>query len=148
MLMIDITQFGRMVEGLGDEMVPWWIGPHVRDYAGLARSTAVLQAAQEAHAIGAAPQPARAALCARITETAAVLRVASRVEGGGALTAGAMASLSAEIDEYCGTPPRPHPLSEALLAVAQYASSLKETDRAKAPLVTVVERLQKSVSAR
>jgi hypothetical protein len=41
MLINSYTRFG-FVEGLGDEEIPWWIAPYVRDFAALAKSTAVL----------------------------------------------------------------------------------------------------------
>jgi hypothetical protein len=42
MLINSYTRFG-FVEGLGDEEIPWWIAPYARDFAALAKSTAVLQ---------------------------------------------------------------------------------------------------------
>jgi hypothetical protein len=41
MFINSYTRFG-LVEGLGDEEIPWWIAPYVRDFAALAKSTVVL----------------------------------------------------------------------------------------------------------
>ena len=132
----------RMVEGLGDEEIPWWIAPYVRNFVELAQSAAVLGAVRQA-----TPAPALMALTHRIAQTAAVARIAARMKAGEALSAGVSAALSAEIDEYCGTPPRPHHLNQAALAVALVASSLPEKDAAKSVLINEAERLQ-GLSAR
>lgn len=136
-----------MVLGLGDgdDKFTYAAGTHIDigDFAALAKSTAVLQEFQ----VPPAHRIARATLLARVRETAAFVRVAGRVDGG-ALSAGAGASLRAEIDEYCGTPPRPHHVAEALLTMSLVAASLTEKDGAKAFLVGEVERLQKSAGAR
>jgi hypothetical protein len=136
MLINSYTRFGY-VEGLGDEEIPWWIAPYVHNLTALAKSTAVLEN------LAAAPEPALAALTRRLAETAAVARVAAHVKGNEALTAGVSATLAAEIDEYCGTPPRPHRLHQAGLAVSLIASSLQANDPAKAVLVSQAERLQR-----
>jgi len=39
MLILGNTRIHGLVEGLGDEEIPWWIAPHVRDFAALAKST-------------------------------------------------------------------------------------------------------------
>ena len=135
------TRFGT-VEGLGDEEIPWWIAPYVRDFAALARSTALLEAAQR---VRSDPMPGRA-LSARIVEAAAIARVAARMgEGGKQLLAGVTSVLRAEIDDYCGTPPRPHLVVQAALAVSLIASSLRENDAAKPLLVAEAEKLQKGL---
>jgi hypothetical protein len=126
------TRFG-MVEGLGDEEIPWWLAPYVRDAAALARSSAVLEAKNNA----AAERLAR-----RITEIAGVARVAAHMKGNEGLAGGVNSALTAEIDEFCGTPPRPHHLNQAALAVALIASSLEANDPAKAALVAQADRLQ------
>jgi hypothetical protein len=138
MLINSYTRFG-FVEGLGDEEIPWWIAPYVRDFAALAKSTAVLQSLNPA----AAPEPALASLTRRLAETAAVARVAAHVKGNEALAAGVSAALAADIEEYCGTPPRPHRLHQAALAVSLIAASLEVNDPAKTVLVNQAERLQK-----
>jgi hypothetical protein len=133
MLFINgFTRFG-MVEGLGDEEIPWWIAPYVRDAAALARSSAVLETKNNA----AAERLAR-----RITEIAGVARVAAHMKGNEGLAGGVNSALAAEIDEFCGTPPHPHRLNEAALAVALIASSLEAGDPAKAALVAQADRLQ------
>jgi hypothetical protein len=137
------TRFGY-VEGLGDEEIPWWIAPYVRDFAALARSSAVLEATAHA-AAGPAPEPALMALTTRLAQTAAVARVAAHVDGGKQLSAGVSGALSADIDEFCGTPPRPHHLQQAALAVALIASSLGAKDPAKAALIAEAERLQQKL---
>jgi len=126
------TRFG-MVEGLGDEEIPWWLAPYVRDAAALARSSAVLEAKNNA----AAERLAR-----RISEIAGVARVAAHMKGNEGLAGGVNSALTAEIDEFCGTPPRPHHLNQAALAVALIASSLEANDPAKAALVAQADRLQ------
>ena len=35
-LINGFTRFGT-VEGLGDEEIPWWLAPYVRDFANLAK---------------------------------------------------------------------------------------------------------------
>ena len=133
MLFINgFTRFG-MVEGLGDEEIPWWIAPYVRDAAALARSSAVLETKNN----GAAGRLAR-----RISEIAGVARVAAHMKGNEGLAVGVYSALTAEIDEFCGTPPHPHRLNEAALAVALIASSLEQNDPAKAALVAQTDRLQ------
>lgn len=133
------------VDGLGDEEIPWWIAPHVRDFVALAKSSAVLTAKQAA-ADSPAPHAALAALALRVSQTAAVARVAAHVEGGKQLGAGVASALRAEIDEYCGTPPRPHHLNQAALTVALIAAGLEDRDPAKGALVTEAERLQQKLS--
>ena len=140
MLINSYTRFG-LVEGLGDEEIPWWIAPYVRDFAALAKSTAVLQNLNPV----AAHEPALASLTRRIGETAAVARVAAHVKGNDALSAGVNATLAAEIDEFCGTPPRPHRLNQAALAVSLIAASLEANDPAKTVLVNQAERLQQKM---
>jgi hypothetical protein len=132
----------RMVEGLGDEEIPWWIAPYVRNFVELAKSSAVLGAVNH---LGKNPvaEPALMSLRQRIAQTAAVARIAVHVKAGEALSAGVSAALSAEIDEFCGTPPRPHHLNQAALAVSLMASSLAEKDPAKEVLISEAERLQK-----
>ena len=133
MLVINgFTRFG-MVEGLGDEEIPWWLAPYVRDAAALARSSAVLEAKNNA----AAERLAR-----RISEIAGVARVAAHMRGNEGFASGVSSALTAEIDEFCGTPPRPHHLNQAVLAVALIASSLEANDPAKAALVAQADRLQ------
>jgi hypothetical protein len=133
--------FGR-VEGLGDEEVPWWIAPYVRNFVALAKSSAVLELARGVVDGAHTPQPALAALTARLAQTAAFARVAAHITDGKQLAGGISGALAAEIDEYCGTPPRPHHVGQAALAVALLASSLQQRDPAKAVLVTEAERLQ------
>ena len=70
MFINSYTRFG-LVEGLGDEEIPWWIAPYVRDFAALAKSTAVLNPA-------AAHEPALASFTRRIAGTAAVARADTR----------------------------------------------------------------------
>jgi len=123
----------RMVEGLGDEEVPGWLAPHVRDFAALARSSAVLEAKNNA---------ALQRLAQRIGEIAGVARVAAHMKGNEGLAGGVNSALAAEIDEFCGTPPHPHRLDQAALAVALIASSLEANDPAKAALVAQADRLQ------
>ena len=137
------TRFGT-VEGLGDEEVPWWIAPYVRDFVGLARSEAVRNAARGAPG-EAKVEFALENLAARIAQTAAVARVAVHVENGKQLAAGVGSALRAEIDEYCGTPPRPHHVGQAALAVALVASGLDEKDPAKAVLIEEAGRLQQQM---
>lgn len=136
MLINQYTRFGY-VEGLGDEEIPWWIAPYVHNFAALAKSTVVLEN------LKATPEPALASLTRRLSETAAVARVAAHVKGNEGLAAGVNAALTAEIDEFCGTPPRPRPLQQAALAVSLVAASLPAGDPAKTALVTQAERLQK-----
>jgi hypothetical protein len=137
MLLINsYTRFG-MVEGLGDEEIPWWIAPYVRDFAGLAKSTAVSEAsAREV-------EPSLTALTQRIAQTAAVAHVAANVKGNDGFSAGVSATLAADIDEFCGTPPRPKHINQAGLVVSLIAASLPANDPAKAVLVSQAERLQK-----
>ncbi|HKV92076.1 MAG TPA: hypothetical protein VJW20_05970 [Candidatus Angelobacter sp.] len=144
MLITQYTRFGY-VEGLGDEEIPWWIAPYVRDFVALAKSTAVLEN------LTAKPETALASLTRRVAETAGVARVAAHVKGNEALNAGISGALAADLDEFCGTPPRPHRLDQAALIASLIASSLQANDPAKAVLVAQVERLQnlrgQSVSA-
>ena len=140
MLINSYTRFG-LVEGLGDEEIPWWIAPYVRDFAALAKSTVVLQSLNRV----AAHEPAQAAFARRIAETAAVARVAVHVKGNEALGAGVSAALISEIDEFCGTPPHPHRLNQAALAVSLIAAGLEANDPAKTVLVNQVERLQQKL---
>ena len=136
MFINQYTRFGY-VEGLGDEEIPWWIAPYVRDFAALAKSTAVLEN------LAAKPETALASLTRRVMETASVARVAAHTKGNEALSAGVSAALAADFDEFCGTPPRPHRLDQAALIASLIASSLQANDPAKAVLVAQVERLQK-----
>jgi len=85
MFINQYTRFG-LVEGLGDEEIPWWIAPYVRDFAALARSTAVLEN------LTAKPETALASLTRRVAETASVARVAAHVKNE-ALSAGVSSSL-------------------------------------------------------
>jgi len=132
-----LTRFGT-VEGLGDEEIPWWIAPYVRNFGELAQSTATIAAESGATTANVA----LASLTQRLAETAAVARVAAHVKGNEGLAAGVSASLAADIDEFCGTPPRPHHLNQAGLAVSLIAASLKANDPAKAVLVGQAQRLQ------
>jgi hypothetical protein len=145
--MFQINAFTRLgsVDGLGDEEIPWYIAPYVRDFAALAKSGAVLEA-NRALAAAPAPQLALTALAGRLAQTAAIARVAAHVEGGKALAAGVSGSIRDEIDEYCGTPPRPHHIGQAALAVALLASSLDDKDPAKTALVGEAERLQQKLA--
>ena len=127
------TRFG-MVEGLGDEEIPWWLAPYVRDAAALARSSAVLETKNN--------NAAAERLARRISEIAGVARVAAHMKGNEGLVGGVNSALTTEIDEFCGTPPQPHHLNQADLAVALIASSLEANDPAKAVLVAQAERLQ------
>jgi hypothetical protein len=140
MLINSYTRFG-LVEGWGDEEIPWRIAPYERAFAALAKSTAVLLNLNSA----AAHEPALASLTRRIGETAAVARVAAHMKGNDALAAGVNVALAAEIDEFCGTPPRPHRLNQAALAVSLIASSLEANDPAKTALVNQAERLQQKL---
>ena len=141
--MTFLHAYGRrgFVEGLGDEEIPWWIAPYVSDFVGLARSEAV-RAATLAAAANPTPLPALEALVARVAQTAAAARIAVHVEGGKQLAAGVTSALRADIDGYCGTPPRTRHVSEAALAVSLLASGLEDRDPAKAVLVGEAERLQ------
>jgi hypothetical protein len=134
MLINQYTRFGY-VEGLGDEEIPWWIAPYVRDFAALARSTALLDN------LTAKSETALVSLTRRVAETASVARVAAHVKNE-ALSAGVGAALAADFDEFCGTPPHPHRLDQAALIASLIASSLQSHDPAKAVLVAQVERLQ------
>jgi hypothetical protein len=80
MLINSYTRFGH-VEGLGDEEIPWWIAPYVRDFAALARSTAVLENLTAKH------ETALVSLTRRVAETVSVARVAAHVKNE-ALSAG------------------------------------------------------------
>jgi hypothetical protein len=129
-----------LVEGLGDEEIPWWIAPYVRDFIGLAKSSAVLRTARAPESV--TTSATLAALAARVAQTAAVARVAKHTQNGGQLAAGVNASIAADVDEFCGTPPRPHHIGQAALVVATLAASLEEADPAKAALVGEAQRLQ------
>jgi hypothetical protein len=131
------TRFGT-VEGLGDEEIPWWIAPYVRNFGELAQSTASIVAQREAASV----ELPLASLTERLVQTVAVARVAAHMKGNEGLAAGVSASLAADIDEYCGTPPRPHHLNQAGLVVSLIAASLEVNDPAKAVLVAQAQRLQ------
>lgn len=136
MLINQYTRFGY-VEGLGDEEIPWWIAPYVRDFVALAKSTAVLGN------LTAKPETALVSLTRRVAETASIARVAAHVKGNEGLSAGVSGALAADFDDFCGTPPHPHRLDQAALIASLIASSLPANDPAKAALVAQVERLQK-----
>ncbi len=138
MLILRNTHFGK-VEGLGDEEIPWWIAPYVRDFAVLAKSSVLIDAQRNATTI----EPALASLTQRLAQTAAVARVAVHVKGNEGLSTGVSAALAAEIDEYCGTPPHPHRVNEAGLVLALIAANMEANDPAKSALVAQAERLQK-----
>jgi hypothetical protein len=131
-------RFGK-VEGLGDEEIPFYLAPYVRDFAGLAKSSALA----EAQRTEAEVDPALASLTQRLAQTAAVTHVAANVKGNEAFAAGVSATMAADIEEYCGTPPRPKHVNQAGLVVSLLASSLAANDPAKATLVSQAERLQK-----
>ena len=131
-------RFGGMVEGLGDEEIPWWLAPYVRDFAALAKSSALIDAQRKATSV----EPALVPLIGRLVQTAAVARVAAHVKGDG-MTAAVSTTLNAELEEYCGTPPHPHHIDQAGLAVALIAASLEANDPAKLALVAQAERLQR-----
>jgi len=131
------SQWGRMVEGLGDEEIPWWIAPYVRNFAEVAESQALIEAQRHT-----APMGPLASLTLRLAQTAAIARVAVHVKGNEGLAAGVSATLAADIDEFCGTPPRPHHVNQAGLAVSLIAASLEANDPARAALVAQAERLQ------
>ena len=134
MLVINrFTRFG-MVEGLGDEEIPWWLAPYVRDAVALARSFAVLEAKNN--------NAGAERLAQRISEIASVARVAAHMKGNEGLAGGVNSALTAEIDEFCGTPPHPHRLDQAALAVSLIASGMEANDPAKAALVAQADRLQ------
>lgn len=134
----NYSQWGRMVEGLGDEEIPWWIAPYVRNFAEVAKSQALVETRGQAAPVGAG----LASLTLRLAQTAAIARVAVHVKGNDGLSAGVSATLAADIDEFCGTPPRPHHLNQAGLAVSLIAAGLAANDPAKAALVAQAERLQ------
>ena len=139
MLINSYTRFG-LVEGLGDARFHGGslhlcvISPHRRKVRGLRNLNFV-----------AAHEPVLSSLTRRIGETAAVARVAAHIKGNDALSAGVNATLAAEIDEFCGTPPRPHRLDQAALAVSLIAASLEANDPAKMVLVNQAERLQQKL---
>jgi hypothetical protein len=124
-----------MVEGLGDEEIPWWIAPYVRNFTEMAKSQVLVETQ---HPVG----PNLASLTLRLAQTAAIARVAVHVKGNDGFAAGVSATLAADIDEFCGTPPRPHHLNQAGLAVSLMAAGLEANDPAKAALVAQAERLQ------
>ncbi len=134
----NYSQWGRMVEGLGDEEIPWWIAPYVRNFAEVAKSQALVETQGQAAPVGTG----LASLTLRLAQTAAIARVAVHVKGNDGLSAGVSATLAADIDEFCGTPPRPHHLNQAGLAVSLIAAGLAANDPAKAALVAQAERLQ------
>jgi len=138
MLILGNTRIHGLVEGLGDEEIPWWIAPYVRDFAALAKSTVLIDAQRNA-----ATEHALASLTHRVAQTAAVARVAAHVKGNEGLATGVSAALTAEIDEFCGTPPRPPHVNQAGLVLALIASSLEANDPAKLALVAQAERLQR-----
>jgi hypothetical protein len=138
-ILSNYTRLGGMVEGLGDEEIPWWIAPYVRDFVGLAKSSVLIEAQHDA----TTNAPALASLTRRLVQTAAVARVAAHVKGNEGMAAGVSAALSAEIDEFCGTPPRPHHVNQAGLLLGLIASSLEANDPAKSALVAQAERLQR-----
>lgn len=141
------NSFGQgWVDGLGDESIPRRIAPYVRDFTALAKSS-VLAITRSGYAAGPTPQPAFAELVGRITELVPVARAGAYVKENRAFAAGVAAALSADIDFYCGTPPRPHHLMEAALAVSLVAASLSEADAAKALLIGETERLQGKIQA-
>jgi hypothetical protein len=130
------------VEGLGDEEIPWWIAPYVRDFVGLAKSTALAAVTGRA---GSNPMPGSLRILSqRIASMASVARAAALTPGGTPLMAGVNAAIRAEIEEYCGTPPRPHRLTEAALVLSLVAASLSEKDAAKGVLVDQVAKLQQA----
>lgn len=135
-ILTSYTRFGT-VEGLGDEEIPWWLAPYVRNFVSLAESSALI----DAHKAGAGP--VLGSLARRLMQTAAVARVAAHVKGNDAMAEGVSAALAADIDEFCGTPPRPHHLEQAGLLVALIASNLEAGDPAKSALVAQAGRLQK-----
>lgn len=135
----NYARLGSMVEGLGDEEIPWWIAPYVRNFAELAKSAAVVDAQHKAAPV----PPALASLTQRLAQTASIARVAAYVKGNEGLAAGVSASMAADIDEYCGTPPRPHHIDQAGLVASLIAASLDANDPAKAALVAQAERLQR-----
>ena len=139
MVLINAYTRFRMVDVPGDLEVPWWIAPHVRDFAGLAKSSAVSEAQRSAAEV----EPALIALTERLAQTATVAHVAANVKGNEGFAAGVSATMAADIDEYCGTPPRPKHINQAGLAVSLIAASLPANDPAKAVLVSQAERLQK-----
>ena len=134
----NYMRLSGMVEGLGDEEIPWWLAPYVRDFAALAKSSALIDAPRNARAV----EPGLASLMLRLVQTAAVARVAAHVKGDG-MTAAVSTTLNAELEEYCGTPPRPHHIDQAGLVLALIASSLEANDPAKLALVAQAERLQR-----
>lgn len=135
----NYMRLGGMVEGLGDEEIPWWLAPYVRDFAALAMSSALIDAQRNATSV----EPALASLIQRLVQTAAVARVAAHVKGNDGMTAAVSTALNAELEEYCGTPPRPHHIDQAGLAVALIAAKLEGSDPAKLALVAQAERLQR-----
>jgi hypothetical protein len=137
------TNFGRMVEGLGDEEIPWWIAPYVRNFTELAKSQVLIDAQRNAKPA----ELALASLAQRLGQTAAVARVAAHVKGNEGLAAGVSATMADEIDEFCGTPPRPHHINQAGLVVSLIAASLEANDPAKAALVAQAERLQRLIAS-
>jgi hypothetical protein len=132
------SQWGRMVEGLGDEDIPWWIAPYVRNFGEVAKSQSLLDS--QVHA--APVESGLASLSLRLAQTAAIARVAVHIKGNEGLAAGVSATLAADLDEFCGTPPRPHHLNQAGLAVSLIAAGLEANDPAKVALVAQAERLQ------
>ena len=134
----NYARLGTMVEGLGDEEIPWWIAPYARNFAELAKSAALIDAQRNATHV----EPGLASLAQRMAQTASVARFAVYVKENESLAAGVSASMAANIDEYCGTPPRPHHIDEAGLVVSLIAAGLEANDPAKTALVAQAERLQ------
>jgi len=135
----NYAQLGGTVLGLDGEEIPWWIAPYVRNFVDLAKSSALIEAQHQAPSAGSA----LASLTQRRAQTAAVARVAAQVKGNEGLATGVSAALAADIDEYCGTPPHPHRLNQAALAVSLIAAGLEANDPAKAVMVAQAERLQR-----
>ena len=76
MLINAYTRFG-MVEGLGDEEIPYYLAPYVRDFAALAKSFAVSEGRNTAEV-----DQALASLTQRLAQTAAVAHVAATHASG------------------------------------------------------------------
>ena len=71
----------------------------------------------------------------RLAQTAEIARVAIHAKDNVGLATGVSATLAADIDEFCGTPPQPHQVNQAGLAVSLIAARLEANDPAKAVLV-------------
>ncbi|MGA8739644.1 MAG: hypothetical protein WB561_00495 [Terracidiphilus sp.] len=139
LLVNSYTRFGRMVEGLGDEEIPWWIAPYVRDFAALAKSSVLIDDHDDEPGV----ESALLSLTRRLAQAAAVAHVVANVKGNEDFTAGISATMAADIDEYCGTPTLPRHVNQAGLAVSLLAASLAANDPAKLALIAQAERLQK-----